>query len=244
MSRGNRMRPRRLLALLLAASLLPAWVGAAELKPFTATYTISALGMLAAEAEIQLTRLPDGRWEYHSQTSRRGFGRVYRRAELSMSQRSVFRLQNGRLVPETFTAEDGTDSDSKDQNLTFDWAAGRVRGVAEREVVDLQIEPGVLDELSVHVALMQALLEGRMPDSFHMIDGDRIKEYLYSAEGNEQLKTDVGEFDSVIFRSSRPGSRKGTWFWCAPELGYLPLKIERRDGKSVVFSMRLKQIQR
>jgi len=41
-----------------------------------------------------------------------------------------------------------------------------------------------------------------------------------------------------------PGSRKGTWFWCAPELGYLPLKIERRDGKNVVFSMRLKQIQR
>ncbi len=29
-------------------------------------------------------------------------------------------------------------------------------------------------------------------------------------------------------------------FWCAPELGYLPLKVERRDGKDVEWSMAVK----
>ena len=106
--------------------------------------------------------------------------------------------------------------------------------------MDLPIQPGLLDELSVHVALMQALSDGRTPEGFVMLDGDHIKEYLYTAEGEERLQTEVGEYDTVIFRSSRPNSRKGTWFWCAPELGYLPLKIERRDGKDVTVSMRLR----
>jgi hypothetical protein len=234
----------RIAALLLAAGSFPVVAGTAELKPFSATYSFTAYGMLAADAELQLEELPDGRWTYHSQTSRRGLGHVFRRAELSMEQRSVFRLQYGRLIPESFTADDGTANDAKDQDITFDWVAGRVHGVAERKVVDLPTQPGLLDELSVHVALMNALLNGRTPESFVMLDGDRVKEYLYSAEGREQLKTDVGVYDTVIFRSSRPDSRKGTWFWCAPELGYLPVKIERRDGKNVDFSMRLQRIER
>jgi hypothetical protein len=230
--------------LICAAGLLPQVAGADELKPFAATYSITWHGITAGDAELQLEQLPDGRWSYHSQTSPRGLGRLFNPAELSMSQRSVFHFQYGRLIPESFTADDGTANDSKDQDLTFDWVAGRVRGIAERKVVDLPIQPGLLDELSVHVALMHSLAAGRVPESFVMLDGDRVKDYLYTAEGEERLKTEVGEYDTVIFRSSRPDSRKGTWFWCAPELGYLPLKIERRDGKNVQLSMRLQQLER
>jgi len=237
---------RRLLPViaLCAAHLLPRAAAADELKPFAATYSIAWHGMSAGAAELKLERLPDGRWSYQSQTSRRGLGRVIRLSELSMSQRSVFRFQYGQVIPESFTVDDGTANDSKDQDLTFDWVARHVRGIAERKPVDLPIQPGLLDELSVHVALMQALSDGRTPEGFVMIDGDHVKEYLYSAEGKERLQTAVGEYDTVIFRSSRPNSRKGTWFWCAPELGYLPLKIESRDGKDVAVSMRLEALQR
>lgn len=237
-------RALTLLAVLLGSCLAPLGASTAELKPFTATYSISVSGILAADADLKLTQLADGRWSYASQTRRRGIGRVFRFAELSMTRESLFRIQNDRVVPESFTADAGTSSDSKDQRLTFDWAAGRVHGIAERKPVDLPVEPGVLDELSVHVALMQALLAGRVPESFKMVDEDRIKEYLYNAEGEEQLGTDVGDYHAVIFRSNRPNSRKSTWFWCAPELGYLPLKIERRNGSNVELSMRLKQIER
>ncbi len=237
---------RRILAapLLLAAMLLPQLAAADELKPFAATYSITWRGITAGDAKLQLEQMPDGRWSYQSRTSPRGLGRLFNPAELSMSQRSVFRFQYDRLIPESFTADDGTANDSKDQDLTFDGVAGRVRGVAERKAVDLPFQPGLVDELSVHVALMHALAAGRIPESFVMLDGDRVKNYLYSAEGKERLKTDVGEYDTVVFRSSRPDSRKGTWFWCAPELGYLPVKIERRDGKNVILSMQLQKVER
>ena len=56
---------------------------------------------------------------------------------------------------------DGTDSTSKDQKLDFDWSRGRVTGISERKPVDLPTQPGLLDSLSVQVALMSELMAGR-----------------------------------------------------------------------------------
>jgi hypothetical protein len=43
----------------------------------------------------------------------------------------------------------------------------------------------------------------------------------------------------VVYRSARPGSEDGTWFWCDPEQSFLPVKVERRAGKKVEWSMSL-----
>jgi hypothetical protein len=218
--------------------------GAAEdgLKPFSASYSISWHGIAAGSAQLQLQLQSDGRWSYRMQTFARGLARLAMPAQ--MDSRSVFRIQDDRVVPETFTVDDGTDDDDNDQSVVFDWEAGRVRGIAERKRVDLQLQPGLLDTLSVQVALMRELLAGRTPERFVLLDAERIKDYIYTTQGREKLQTDAGTYDTVIFRSTRPGSRKSTWFWCAPELGYLPLKVERRDGTDVQLSMRVRSAQR
>jgi hypothetical protein len=241
----RRVRQRRgglVLAGLLATGMLPSVAGADELKPFAASYAIRASGITAGNAQVQLEKLPDGRWSYQSSTTTTIWVRFLLPAKLD--SRSVFRIQDNRVIPETFTAEDGTKDDDDDQNIVFDWAAGRVRGVAERKRVDLPLQPGLLDTLSVQVALMHELLAGRQPERFVLLDKERIKDYLYNTEGQERLQTEAGTWNTVIYRSSRPGSRNSTWFWCAPELGYLPLKVERREGKEVKWSMRLQTVQR
>ena len=77
-----------------------------------------------------------------------------------------------------------------------------------------------------------------------MIDKDRIKDYDYAWQGHELVETDVGNYETVIYTSRRPGSGNVTWFWCAPELGYLPLRVERRSGDDVEWSMRLENVKR
>jgi hypothetical protein len=231
------MKPFRaafaLLALCVSAAALPG-----ELRPFQASYSITWHGMSAGSSQLDLQHLPDGRWAYSSRTVARGLFRLAMPAELS--SRSLFRVQDGQIVPELFTSDDGAQSEAKDQRLAFDWERGRVTGTAEKRRVDLPLQPGLLDTMSVQVALMHELLGGRTPQHFVLLDKDRIKEYLYSTEGSEVLRTVLGEHRTVIFRSSRPGSNNGTWFWCAPELGYLPLKVERREGKDVQWTMALK----
>ena len=86
---------------------------------------------------------------------------------------------------------------------------------------------------------MHELLSGRTPKYFVLLDKDKVKDYNYTAQGEENLQTVLGERHTVIFRSARPGSADGTFFWCAPDMGYLPLKVERREGKSVQWSMTL-----
>jgi hypothetical protein len=227
--------------LLLAIAAMGAFASrpaaAAELEPFTASFSITWHGMSAGTARVQLQRLPDGRWSYESVSTARGLFRLAMPAELR--SRSLFAIRDGHIIPESFTAEDGTSSTGKDQDVRFDWDAQRVTGTAERHHVDLPLKPGLLDSLSVQVALMHELLSGRTPQYFVLLDKEKIKDYNYSAQGQETLQTVLGEKHTVIFSSSRPGSTDATWFWCAPDMGYLPLKVERREGKSVQWSMTL-----
>ena len=240
MPRCGMRNARGILAATLA--LLPFVAGAgearpAELKPFAASFNITWHGISAGTAQLQLQQLEDGRWSYQSLSTARGLFRLAMPAELR--SRSVFSLREGRILPDRFTADDGSTSSSKDQELRFDWAASRVTGIAEKRRVDLPLKPGVLDTMSVQIALMQELLVGNTPRYFVIVDKDRIKDYTYSAVGEETLATPIGEFRTLVFRSTRPGSDTGTYFWCAPALGFLPVKVERREGAKVQWSMSL-----
>ncbi|MET0281821.1 MAG: DUF3108 domain-containing protein [Steroidobacteraceae bacterium] len=235
------MRALAACLLLVAAGYAQVATAQEPLRPFTARYSITWSGMSAGSTRLSLQRLPDGRWAYESRSEAKGLFRLAMPADLA--SRSVFRVTDGHIVPETFTADDGASSSEKDQQLTFDWTSGRVSGIAERKKVDLPAQPGLLDTMSVQVALMNDLLSGRTPERFVLVDTDKIKDYLYTREGTETIKTSVGEYHTVVFRSSRPGSKKGTVFWCSPELGYVPVRVERRDGDEVEWFMTLKEVE-
>jgi hypothetical protein len=227
----------RTMVLLLACG--PALAATTELHPFSASYSITRGKTQMGTAEVQLQQLADGSWSYQQRTLIKNFlARLVLPADLTT--RSLFSVKDGQVTPEQFTAD--ADGSGEDQSLTFNWSRNRVTGTYDRKPVDLPTQPGLLDSLSVQVALMNELLAGRTPQRFVLADKGRIKDYNYTAEGSETLRTAVGEHRTVIFRSSRPGSNKGTLFWCAPELGYLPLKVERRDGKDVQFTLLVKSL--
>jgi hypothetical protein len=223
-------------ALLLTCN--PAHAAAPEPRPVTASY---ALNGQAGSAEIQLEQLADGSWSYRQSVRVKSLlARLFLPAELT--SRSLFTLQNGKVIPRQYTVDDGAGSTSRDQKLDFDWTRGRVTGVSERKPVDLPTQTGLQDSMSVQVALMIELMAGRTPQRFVLVDKGRIKEYIYTSEGSEVLSTAAGEHRTVIYRSRRADSDKSTVFWCAPDLGYMPLKVERRDGKSVDFTLTVKNL--
>lgn len=229
------------LAMLLLALALPAagttdTAPAESLKPFKATYTIRRSGF-SATGDLTLQQLPDGRWSYDQRVHPRGLARMIPAAS-RQNMHSVFRIVASKVVPDTFS------SDDKDQRITFDWEAGRVTGTVDRRKLDLPTQPGLLDELSVQAALMQELLSGRVPTRFMLLDEGLIKDYIYAVEGSEIIESAVGTHRVDIFSSRRPGSKKANFYWCAPDLGYIPLKVERRNGRDVELSMTLTNLER
>jgi hypothetical protein len=220
------------LALLVIAALLLQPVAAQELKPFIARYAWTYRGISAGQSTLSLARRDDGRWIYSSRSVARGIFRLI--APGDITQDSVFRLDGDQVLPEHYRGDDGTPATKRDVNLTFDWHAHRVSGIYEDVPVDLPIEPGVHDDMSIQVALMTDLLRGITPMNFRLIDRNLIKNYQYSQEGSLMLQTRLGLKKVVIYRSRKVGSRSSTLFWCAPDLGYLPLKVERHDGADKV----------
>lgn len=207
---------------------------AAELAPFKASYSFRFRGMSAGGGELRLQQLPDGRWSYESVVRARALLLV----RFNWESRSVFRIIDDKVVPEQFI------SDENDEQIRFDWASSRVTGTVGRKKVDLPTQPGLLDTQSVQVALMQELLSGRMPARFVLIDEGRIKDYRYAVEGSELIDSPLGQHRVDIFSSRRPNSNKATFFWSAPDLGYIPLKVERRNGRDVEWSMTLTSLER
>jgi Protein of unknown function (DUF3108) len=225
------MRLPSLVLLMICAVAAPA----ADLKPFQATFDVTWKGITAGRSHLDLEQLADGRWAYASRSAARGLFRLAIPNDLS--QRSVFVIQDSRVVPEHFKTDYGKAGSDREVDLHFDWARGHVTGVAETKPVDLALQPGMQDAMSVQVSLMQELLQGRMPERILMIDKDSLREYVYSRQGSETLNTAIGTYKTEIFRSARPASEHGTWFWCVPELGYLPVKVERRNGRKIEWSM-------
>lgn len=239
------------LACVAAASFAPAAAQHAQvptetahvaLHPFKASFALEWKGMTAASASLELARQADGSWSYVSRNNARGMFRAVFPDELT--QVSRLQVEAGQVRPLSYRGDDGSADQSRDVALDFDWPRRRVTGVAEKKPVDLELQPGLQDVMSVQIALIVDLLAGRKPSGYNLVDKDRIKDYVYTDEGKARVGTVLGTLDTVVWSSHRPNSDRVTRVWYAPSLGYAPVKAERRRGAKLEWSMRLVALQR
>ena len=234
------MRLARSLALLTLALAGSASASADELKPFQASYTWIYHGMTVAVSSLDLEH-EDANWVYRSKSEPRGIGRLFSERPV---QESVMQVTADGVRPLSYKADDGTSATKRDANVQFDWQNNRVTGVYEDAKVDMPIPAGMQDDLSVQVALMVELLRGHTPDKFSLISGNSVREYRYAREGEETLTTPVGTIQTIIYRSEKQYSPRATRFWCAPSLGYIPLRVQQKKGDDVEWTMQVQSVKR
>ena len=236
------MRVEKLLAFVLCGVALAASqvASADELKPFEASYGWFWHGMNVAVSTLKLEQQQDT-WVYSSKSDARGIGRMFSERP---TQQTTLRVTAAGVRPLHFKAEDGTSSTKRDVDLQFDWEAKRVTGIYEDVKVDMPLQPGTQDDLSVQIAVMVELLAGRTPDQFLLLDKNSVREYRYTREGEESLSTALGKIDTVIFRSQKTGSPRVTRFWCAPQQGYIPVRVEQKKGDDVQWAMQVQSVKR
>jgi hypothetical protein len=211
-----------------------------ELKPFEASYVWGWHGMTVAVSSLKLEQQGDT-WVYASKSEPRGIGRMFSERP---TQQSTLRVTETGVRPLRYTADDGTSSTKRDADVQFDWEHNRVTGVYEGVKVDLPLQPGIQDDLSVQIALMVELLAGRTPDQFLLIDKNTVREYRYTRGNEESVSTPLGKIDTVIYRSQKKGSPRITRFWCAPSLGYIPLRVEQEKDGDVQWTMQIQSLRR
>jgi hypothetical protein len=212
-----------------------------ELKPFDASYDWSWHNMAVAVSTLHLER-QDDTWVYRAKSEPRGIGRMFSERPV---QESILKVTDDGVHPISYKADDGTSATKRDANVQFDWEHNRVTGVYEDAKVDMTpIPPGIQDDLSVQIALMVELLRGHTPDKFSLLSGNSVREYRYSLDGEETLTTPVGTIKTIVYRSEKQNSPRTTRFWCAPSLGYIPLRVQQKRKDDVEWTMQVQSVKR
>ena len=217
----------------------PAEAAAAEagIAPFAAQFQADWKGITVGTSNIELK--PDsapGRYLYTWAVTARGIFRIAYSDDLV--QTSWLSIDSNHARPKKYLGKQGSASVAVD----FDWPNRHASGVSEGKPIDLKLNEGTQDVMSIQVEVMLDLKYGTLPTSFHIIDKDQLKEFIYSQEGAAKINTAIGELDTVIVASQRTGNNRILRMWFAPSLGFVPVQAERtRDGK-LEFAMRIKSL--
>jgi hypothetical protein len=230
-----------LLVLALGGSAAAAGVaGADELRPYQASYRGIWHGMSVAVSDLKLERTGDA-WTYSSSSTPRGIGRLAA-GVFPPRQISVVRLTDTGVQPLSYQSIGG--DSAKATELNYDWQSRRVTGVYEGVEVDQPLTREVQDEASVQLALMVELLAGRTPASFRLVDRNSMRDYQFARDGEATLQTPLGAVATVVYRSQKAHSPRITRFWCAPDRGYIPMKVEQTKGDDVQWTMEIQGLKR
>jgi hypothetical protein len=136
--------------------------------------------------------------------------------------------------PLKFVADDGKKSTEQDSLYEFDWAQKKVAGHTGSIQLNQELPDRMHDHLSVQIAVIWALQHGAELGDYTLVDGGKIKRYLYTQEGPATMTFKDRKLDATIVRSARSDRTGGriNRYWHAAELGNIPLRAERsNDGK-------------
>jgi hypothetical protein len=234
-----------LLALLFAAMGVPASrAGQSLAQPtrgaasqpvqFVATYTISWHGVTAGTSTLELRVTAPDVYLYTSTDTAYGIFRLAFPHPLRQSSR--FRIDAGEVQPLSFQ----TGGAGNEVMAQFDWKIGQVTGMAKGKLLDLKLQPGTQDPLSVQIAIMLKLLAHDAPDGFWMLNTDEIDRFQYVRHEESTLDTPVGKLRTILYTSHQPGSDKTTYLWLAPALDYMPARAEQHVKGSTQIALQIR----
>jgi hypothetical protein len=211
----------------------------ALVAPFSAHYEAEWKSISVGTSDLELKQDSEpGRYLYTWTITARGIFRVVYPDDVI--QKSWLSVTADGVRPEKYSAVDG----GARVDLDFDWRGHRVRGTSETKPVDLPLEDGTQDIMSIQIEVMHDLKKGQLPRNFQIIEKDQLKDFIYTDEGPANIRTDLGRLDTVVVASQRAGNNRILRMWFAPSLGFMPVQAERsRDGK-LEFAIRIKSVKR
>lgn len=220
--------------LLALAALLPLAALAAEPRPFTATYNVTRNGKPVGDTKMTLEKNGEGTWLLTSQT--KGTAGMARMLGLDVREESKFRWKDDRPEAVAYDFRQDATFKSKERHTDFDWSAGEVRVVDNKEQFRYPIKPGTMDRHSVSVALA-ALLTGEARDTTLVVaTKDHLEMQRFTIAGEEAVNVPAGEYAARrIDRVDVTGKGRS---WVAPNVS-VPVKIEQvqGDGATVVLEL-------
>lgn len=229
-------RLRALLGLLILACAAAAFgADTPPLPLFHAEYNLKRNGVILGKSERSLAVNRDGNYVYSSNTYATGLIAWFVKDKIR--EHSVWRLEDQHLRPLEYVYSREGGSKTRQVKLAFDWQHNSVVNTIDGDPWRMEIPAGVQDKLVYQLSIMYDLLKGRKNLEYQIADGGKLKDYAFEIQGEEVLNTAMGKIKTI--RIQRVGDRRDTTVWCAPQLSYLPVRLEQQDTDGAELQMQL-----
>jgi hypothetical protein len=193
-------------------------------RPYRATYDVYRNGKLLGKSVSVLSRAENGQWQYQvSMEATKGMGGLLG-GEIHESAR--FTMQAGVLQPEHYDLNQKVAFSKIRRNVEFDWAAKRAQGKNKKKDWQLALQGDEIDRLSANIRIRQHLAAGKTLLSFTTVEKGELKVRDFEALEAETVTTVLGDMLAIPVHRKHSNSKRTTVIWHAPELGYLPVRVE------------------
>ncbi|MCX4189303.1 DUF3108 domain-containing protein [Methylophaga sp. OBS3] len=226
-----------LFLLLLATRLY-----AEPLPDFHANYQVELNGIQAGELKQTLTTDEAGQRKFVSKTQAKGIFAFIKPDIIEETSLWVYHQDKIRPMFYRYSRDGG----KKDKTLTMDfyWNKLKVHIDDREQPWDLKLKRNTLDKLVYQLQVMHDLENNRDKLTYTIADGGKLKKYEIIRLGEEIIDTPLGKIAAVkLTRERDADSDRKTTLWCAPELGYLPVKLEHIEKDDSRFTAYLRKLE-
>ena len=153
--------------------------------------------------------------------------------------KSDFTLENGKLVPFRYVHErTGTGSEYSEQTA-FARSQNFIHTIYKLDALKLDYQETIFDPLMVQLQFRMDVISNKRPLNYKMVKEKEVDEYDFKIIGNETIKVAGGTFDTVKFEVVRNSTKRQTFFWMAPKLAYLPVRLSHFSKGSKQLDIQL-----
>lgn len=198
-------------------------------SPFEARYVVRTSGIQVGTMLRRFTLAPDGTYRFESVVESTGLAAMLKPLRIEESSAGQWQADGPR--PEHYAYRRVSGRKTKQTLIDFDWTGGRTRARIGDTVAESGLEPGTVDKLAYQLALMLDLAAGRQELAYRVADVGKLKDYTLVRGTISRVEAAGKSFETVPVEYARDDGRR-TVLWCAPALGFLPVRIEytEKDG--------------
>lgn len=205
---------------------------------FTAEYEVSRNGTFLGTNKRRLDVREEGRLlDYASTTTPEGLVALF--VSDQFMEHSLIRVTPEGLRPLRYDYQQTGGKKQVTFQARFDWQKKRIR-LSSRDGT-LPLLPHTQDLLSFQLALMRGLSRGQRQFSFQIVDHKRIRLHTLEYIKTEQTPSSLGPLEILQLQQKADKASYRFSFWCARQLDYLPVRIDKTEDDGDVISLQLRR---
>lgn len=223
-----------LLSLSVLSHSLFAMATPTPLTPQTAEYQVNYGEIELGKARYNLPQIADGVFKYSFDSDLSLLLLTDIRHILS-----EFSQDGKQLLPLRYLHQREGVGPNYTEQTAFAKAQGFIHTRYKDEKGKFPFEGDIYDPLMVQLQFRLDITAGKDVLEYKMVKDNEVDEYKFHVIGKERMTIESGSYDTVKIEVVRTNKKRQTFFWMAPDLAYLPVRLTHFEKGSKQLDIKL-----